>query len=1481
MSARVAIAAGYFPAYAELPRKAQRKADEFIRKFTTDPKQASIHYEPLHATADRQLRSVRIGDDYRAIIRAPEKGDVFLLLWVDHHDEAYRWAQSKRIEVHPSTGTIQVFDVDAASRAITGGDEEPEEPEPPETLEYEEKRLFSDFSDEQLFTGGLPRPLIPAVRALYTEGDLDRLMPHLPQEARDLLTGLAAGFDYDAVIQEILDRPEPTPAPAAEAKPKPKTVPPPVDTSDIQAALERESTQREFKLVDGSFDLDKALTYPLDVWRVYLHPSQRKVVRAQTKGPLRVTGGAGTGKTVVAMHRAAFLVREVFKGPDDRVLVTTFTRNLAQDISDQLAKLLEPDELARIEVRNLDAWANQYLRDRGKPMRLASNEAIDKAWRSAIDLYGVEGFDKAFCKTEWEHVIQEQDLREVGAYARAVRKHRGKPLSRPDRRKLWDVFEEYRSALESQGCAEAVDILRAARKELEASDAPPRYRSVVVDETQDMGTEALRLIRTIAGPERPNDLFLVGDSHQRIYGRPAPLSHSGINIRGRRSYELRINYRTTAAISRWAYRILGSGEYDDLDEGKVHGRGYVSLRSGNKPIVRHFENVAEEREFVVEEVRALLGEGTPADRICIVSRVKNMLSGGIGPALEKAGIDYEILERERPRRTSVRLATMHRVKGLEFPHVFVTSVTEGFMPLSSAVDDDDPVQARLAEVRERCLLYVAASRARDALYVTSYGTPSPFLVTVDAKDTARDRLSARPPAIVPPPVAAEADEKTVADETGSDDWDTLLAQPPDRWPLPTRMLNWCTRKELVSVRDLVALSPVDLLSERNLGRKSVAETRKLIERRFGAPWEDVRRSLAVKDDEGSDSTPALSGWAELQLLVPSELAAISVAEIKLPTRLKNYCSREGLKSLADLIAVPKSTLTEAKNLGRGSVRDGEQRIRDFVQNVGARRAVWSEGLLASWKRTLQELDTIPRMIVTRRAGLSGEQETLESIGETLGVTRERVRQIEVKVTKQFQSESAWLEYLRGRFEELMEARGGAVLMEELAEDPWWAGFETRASALDYFCERMLDGAYRVVEFEGDEYLARVTKQQLTEIWRDLRRTAAKENFPAPLSHFEALARRAEDTVGARLAQALWDHLQELLHVDSPADGEPTAVAFGTGKDAKILAILAASDSPIPIGEIEAQVGRFHPPSEVLYFDRGLIGLEQHFPDFEEWKAKVVPVTVGIMEATNPERQYSCLELINDVRDAIELPDWMNHWHLASLLRRSSEVQYLGRLRVVLPGVAEEGGRVKVREHFVQILREAGAPLGTDELLETAAKSIDFQDLHARASLMKPPFVRIDSETVGLVERDLPGGADAIAEATEQLEAVLQRRGRGLTAHQVRSEVATLSAAHTQWTQDMCLSVIRGDPTFRLSRSGNVGLSEWDTVNVPTRVELFKKSLEEGGGRVTIEAVQTRIEAIYGARPPRSDLGWMAFNAGAKLEGDWVVAKPASGGSDDE
>ncbi len=1660
MSAKVAIAANYFPAYARIPRKAQRKADEFIRKFQFDPKQASIHYEPIGGASDKQLRSVRVGDDYRAIVRAPEQGDLFILLYIDHHDEAYRWAEGKQLQVHPATGTLQFFDVDEASAAVTSAQSE----EATESGDFVERRLFSDYSDQQLFIGGVPQALLPAVRALYTDADLDRLVPHIPREAADLLTGLAAGYEYVELLEQILDRlTAPTPKSETEATTRPRSEPPvvqatgeavqkavppatvAVDTQDLEAAIRKESSQAQFRMLDEDFDLEKALSHPLDVWRVYLHPSQKKIVRARTKGPLRITGGAGTGKTVVAMHRAAYLLRRVFTAPDDRILVTTFTKNLARDIFRNLETLLEPEDLTRVEVTNIDAWAADYLKRQGHPMRLATRKERDEAWRSAFDLYGVDGFDLHFCRAEWEAVIQSQGIADEKSYVRAVRHHRGSPLPRANRRKLWELFSEYRNALQASGAYEANDIVRAARQRLADSKDPSRYRSVVVDETQDLSAEALRLVRTIAGPEHPDDLLLVGDAHQRIYGRPAPLSDAGINIRGRRSRELRLNYRTTAAICRWSLGTLGGGEFDDLDGGKSTTRGYVSLRQGAAPVVQHFDNRAEERGFIVGQVKQLLESGALPEEICIVARTKAILESVYAPALDAAGIDCELLERDNPRSASVRLATMHRVKGLEFPIVFVAAVNDGLVPLSTNdLRSEDPLVAAQAEKQERCLLYVATSRARDQLFVTSYESQSPFVASIgvappkvapatpvkpkatgaaDPPATAvpqpamqePKQTAEAPPASVPasPQVAAESatERAGTVDQAqtprgpgfGNPQWPPLVTQnmplisalvpeseanpelaaplwidkPPSPatvkpspsipeprsaevrtfelpefadWRLPTRMQNWLARRGVRTIEQLSALNPSELLGERNLGRKTIAETATIIEEKLGSSWEELseqaapqraaeafeqeapelapilamtlrelelpqavldwansvqvntlrdlasRHPLELLNDAALDrksvalvrtvlearlgrrweeaqrqlSVGALDGslrWDDLKHALPEVILAHSLGEVALPTRMRTYAAREGLNTVGELVQLRQAVLAAESNLGRTSISKSARVLVDYSETAEQRLRKWEPGLLPALKEMFSELDTVPRMILSRRAGLGNAPETLEEIGTTLGVSRERIRQIEKKTWDEFGRSSTWCQFVRDKCEAI--APDGAAPLDELEKHPWWTALSDEPDALDYFCDRLLGGAWRVVQVGDERYLAATSQKELDKARTAAFRAAKALALPLPLVQVKEAVAGPSTSLGLALRRLIWDEVEEQLAVDGEGEAQ-RAVAFGSSKSSQVLAFLERQPEPVPVGDLLDAVGRCVLPEEVFHFARGIVGLEKHFPQFQQWRQKVLPVAIQLIEENGPERQWSCVDLLPGVREELPLPDWFGHWHLATILRRGEGIEYLGRLRVALPGVIEDSTRIHVHEAARGILEAAGEPISWERLASQLRSKLDVSDIALVGLLNRPPFLKVKKRTFGLFSRDLPGGVEAMAEALDELEAVLERRQRGLSAKFVHKEIAKLSSVHSQWTVEMALAVVRSDSRFRLTISGNVGLATWDSVRVPSRADIVQEALRRAEGRVSLAAIQDRIEALYGSRPERIHLGQMANRFGARLDGDDIV-----------
>jgi superfamily I DNA/RNA helicase len=666
---------------------------EFIKKFRSDPKSNAINYERLQGHKDQNVRTVRIDQKYRAVVMHPDQGDVYVLLWVDDHDEAMEWARRRSFEVNPRTGALQVFSVEEVRQAV-----------PVEATGSKQPGLFDGQGDDVMLSFGVPEVLLPAVRAVRHTEELYALGRHLPGEVAEALVWLAEGESPESVREAM----------ASQTKPA-------VDTSDLAEALRHPDSRRRFVTIQSDEELTAILDAPLEKWRVFLHPSQDKLVAKSFNGPARVTGGAGTGKTVVAMHRARHLARTLCKSPRDKILFTTFTATVAEDVRRNIAHLCGP-EADRIEVVHLHAWAARFLRDQGRRFEVASPSELEACWREAIRAAGEGEFDPGFLRQEWEQVIQTNEIQTAADYLRVPRIGRGRTLSRIQRQRVWTVCDRYVEALIRRGKAEWSGIIRDARSLLELNKPSLPYRAVIVDEAQDLHADEWRLLRAIV-PPGPNDLFLVGDAHQRLYGHKVTLRSYGVHVQGRSS-RLRINYRTTEEIRSWAMSMLAGVEIDDLDGGKEE-KGYKSLLSGPRPEIHHLDNRQAELEYVGSRIRALIGQH-PSEHICLVARTNKLLRDDYQPMLAELGIEATLLD-EREDGGGVRLGTMHRVKGLEFPVMILAAINAKYMPLPVTVVEDDPVARADYEERERSLLFVAATRARDLLIVTGWGVPSPFL----------------------------------------------------------------------------------------------------------------------------------------------------------------------------------------------------------------------------------------------------------------------------------------------------------------------------------------------------------------------------------------------------------------------------------------------------------------------------------------------------------------------------------------------------------------------------------------------------------------------------------------------------------------------------------------------------------------------------------------------------------------------------------
>ena len=703
----VAISSDFLTAFSKLPRQIQGKVTEFINKFRINPKSSGINLEKL-PSINKNIRSVRIDDTYRGIVFFQEESSVYLLLWVDHHDEAYEWAKRKTCRVNSKTGALQVFDVQTV--------EVTEETKPSNV-----STLFGGLTKEIMIELGSPQDLIPFLKSIPNKEVFNESKDKLPSDVYENFSWIAEGFDPKEVIDMIK-----TDTSDTEQEESEKAGNLPV-TEDFSVALKNSESKKLFVVIEGEEELRRIMAEPLEKWRVFLHPTQRKIVKKNYKGAARVLGGAGTGKTVVAMHRAKYLASQISDG--ERILFTTFTVNLAEDIKSNLRKICSLEELQKIEVINIDAWVMRFLSEVGFSAKIEYGDEIDKLWqRAVVNSLSELDYPWSFYKGEWNRVVIPQEALSLEKYIKAKRTGRGVRLDRKKRIEVWKVFDAYLSLMKEEQIRDMNMAMYECSKLFTISGIKNKYAHIIVDEGQDFSDNAFRLLRTVAGEERPNDIFIVGDSHQRIYNNYPTLFKCGINVRGRSSI-VKINYRTTEETRRYAFSLLNGISFDDLDDDVDLGDKCLSLVHGEAPVVKCFADANEELSYLNDCISDLQDRCVPLKNICIVART-NQLVKDYSALLTKSGHSVYQIKRSKAEDLShdgIRIATMNRVKGLEFQYVFIVSANNRIVPLEAAIDHSDPITERESYTAEKCLLYVALTRAQKQAYITCYGKKSEFI----------------------------------------------------------------------------------------------------------------------------------------------------------------------------------------------------------------------------------------------------------------------------------------------------------------------------------------------------------------------------------------------------------------------------------------------------------------------------------------------------------------------------------------------------------------------------------------------------------------------------------------------------------------------------------------------------------------------------------------------------------------------------------
>lgn len=655
------------------------------------PENPGNSFHKLDRAQDKNFWSVRVNRDIRIIVHRSKAS--LLLCYVDHHDDAYKWAEKRKLETHPKTGAAQLVEIRERVEEIRIHHYVSVETAPQQTQEAK-PLLFEDFDDDQLLEYGVPPEWLADVK-VSDEDTILELSDHLPAEAAEALIEIAVGGT-------------------------PRV---PVVISPESNPFEHPDAQRRFRAMVDTEELERALDAPWEKWTVFLHPDQQELVEKDFNGPARVSGSAGTGKTIVALHRAVHLARE---NAEARVLLTTFSDTLANALKEKLKHLIgnTPRLAERLEIHSMDSIAVRLHKFNVSNKKLLNREQLFELISKHSQ--GIEGlrYSVAFIFEEWLQVVDAWQINTWDEYKDVQRLGRKTRLAETQRQVLWTIFEKVNAELVETNSVSMAGIYLDLTHSLEEKKNSP-FDFVVVDEAQDISIPQLRFLAALGGA-KPNALFFAGDLGQRIFQQAFSWKSLGVDIRGR-SKALRVNYRTSHQIRMQSDRLLGPS-VADVDGYEDDRTSTVSVFNGPEPTIRNFDSHENEIEFVADWLVKLSGDGYEAHEIGLIVRLDKQIPRAVA-AIEKAGITYKQLDSYiQLAHGYASICTMHLAKGLEFRAVVVMACDDEIIPSQErieAVADN----ADLEEVydTERHLLYVACTRARDRLLVTSGELPSEFL----------------------------------------------------------------------------------------------------------------------------------------------------------------------------------------------------------------------------------------------------------------------------------------------------------------------------------------------------------------------------------------------------------------------------------------------------------------------------------------------------------------------------------------------------------------------------------------------------------------------------------------------------------------------------------------------------------------------------------------------------------------------------------
>lgn len=681
------IADTFTDSLSRLTSDEQKAAKTTAFDLQVNPTAASHGFHKIEKSKDKNFWSVKVNSDIRLIVHKTQNS--LLLCYVDHHDKAYDWAERRKLETHPKTGAAQLIEIrETVSEIVVPVYKTEEAERKPKPL------LFKDVSDDELLSYGVPAEWLSDVRGA-DEDSILALADRLPSEAAEALLELATG-----------------------GKPRIQ-----VPNVHIDNPFDHPDALRRFRVMSNIDELRQALDFPWEKWSIFLHPEQRQWVDREYSGPARVSGSAGTGKTIVALHRAVHLAKI---HPESRVLLTTFSDTLAKSLKTKLNRLIgsQPRLGERIDVYSINAIGSRLASAQGMLGKILPKnnltEYIDLASKS------VEGhkFTSHFLLSEWDQIVDAWQIESWEGYRDVARLGRKTRLPEVQRATLWKIFEGVKKSIINNRFITESQLFAGLANLFEGNQQTP-YDYVVIDESQDIGVSHLKFFSALASKKK-DGLFFAGDLGQRIFQQPFSWKSLGVDIRGR-SRTLRINYRTSHQIRRQADRLLGP-ETVDIDGNEENRSDTISVFNGPPPDLRTFKDQHQEINALKDWLIAQLAAGVSPNEIGVFVRSANEMSRAEA-AVSAAGLKFKILDDHVETISGhASICTMHLAKGLEFRSVVVMACDDEVIPSQQRIEDvtDD---ADLQEVydTERQLLYVACTRARDHLLITAVDPSSEFL----------------------------------------------------------------------------------------------------------------------------------------------------------------------------------------------------------------------------------------------------------------------------------------------------------------------------------------------------------------------------------------------------------------------------------------------------------------------------------------------------------------------------------------------------------------------------------------------------------------------------------------------------------------------------------------------------------------------------------------------------------------------------------